>query len=447
MPSLGADMDAGSIVEWRISPGDVVERGDVVAVVSTDKADIDVEVFESGTVGELLVPEGREVPVGTPLARIEATTGPAPGQAATPVPRAAPPAPSPPRRSPSPSPPPAPAARPDAAPLPPAAAERHGRVSSPLVRHLAELHHVDLERVEGTGLGGVITRADVERAGEPDHAITGAGHVRASPLARARAERSGVDLASLVGSGPGGAIVADDVPAPRPKPAGDQAAGSRAASRRRSVGELMARSAREVPQYHLSSDVDLRPALDWLTEANRDRPPAERILPVALLSRAVAVACGTNPLLNGHWVDGGFVPSEQVHLGMAVRLRGGGLVAPVVPGAQGLAVPELMARLRQLVARARSGRLLASDVRDATITVTNLGDRGSDVVFGVVSPPQVALVGFGRIADRPWVVDGEVVARPVVTASLTADHRVTDGQEGAAFLSAVERLLRRPDQL
>jgi pyruvate dehydrogenase E2 component (dihydrolipoamide acetyltransferase) len=99
------------------------------------------------------------------------------------------------------------------------------------------------------------------------------------------------------------------------------------------------------------------------------------------------------------------------------------------------------------VARARSGRLLASDVRDATITVTNLGDRGSDVVFGVVSPPQVALVGFGRIADRPWVVDGEVVARPVVTASLTADHRVTDGQEGAAFLSAVERLLRRPDQL
>jgi pyruvate dehydrogenase E2 component (dihydrolipoamide acetyltransferase) len=330
-------------------------------------------------------------------------------------------------------------------------------VTSPLVRHLAVERHVDLGGVQGTGPGGSITRGDIERvshASAPPAPPEDRGRIRASPLARSRARRRGLDLRGVPGTGPGGAVVEADLasaaatPATAgPAPGTTSPTGRRADAVRRSVGQLMARSAREVPHYYLASTIDLQPALDWLAGQNQDRPVAERVLPAALLARAVVVACAAHPLVNGHWVDGAFRPSEVVDLGVAVRLRGGGVVSPVVADAGQLSVPELMARLRQVVERARSGRLLASEMAGPTITITNLGDRGADSVLGVISPPQVALVGFGRIAERPWVVDGEVVARSVVTASLAADHRVSDGQDGSAFLAAVERSLARPDDL
>jgi pyruvate dehydrogenase E2 component (dihydrolipoamide acetyltransferase) len=152
------------------------------------------------------------------------------------------------------------------------------------------------------------------------------------------------------------------------------------------------------------------------------------------------------PSLNGFW-DDGFRPAPAVHLGVAVALRGGGLVAPAIHGADELTLEELMAALRDLVGRARSGRLRSSEMSDPTITVTNLGERGADEVFGVVYPPQVALVGFGRVVERPWAAAGELEVRPVVRATLAADHRASDGHEGSRLLEAIDHLLQTPEDL
>lgn len=288
--------------------------------------------------------------------------------------------------------------------------------------------------------------------------------MRASPLARRLARDKGVDLAGVAGSGPGGAVVAGDLAdladlerraptkeaRPEPEPPRAPSPGSaedRRAALRRSIGDLMARSKREIPHYYLSNTIDLRAATEWLSAANAGRPVSERILPAALLFRAVTLACASNPSMNGHWVDGELRHSDEVDLGVAISLRGGGLVAPTILGAESLGVDEIMARLNGLVERARAGRLLSSEMTDPTITITNLGDQGSEAVFGVIYPPQVALVGFGRIVERPWAVDGMLAVRPVVTATLAADHRASDGHDGARFLASIERLLQDPEKL
>jgi pyruvate dehydrogenase E2 component (dihydrolipoamide acetyltransferase) len=398
MPSLGADMDSGTIVEWRVQPGDTVHRGDVVAVVDTDKADIDVEVFEDGVIEALLVEPGVEVAVGTPLARLtvagEATepTGPVAG---TPESLTAEPTPAAPPE-PEAAPPPPPASRPEVG--------SEGRVrASPRARRLAAEQGIDLRDVRASGASSAVVAADLE----------GAAGATAGPEGRT----------------------------------GRKSEAERHAAMRRAIGELMARSKREIPHYHLASTIDLDTALGWLAEANRERPVTERLLPAALLLKAVALAAVEVPAVNGQWVGGGFRPAGAVHLGVAVSLRGGGLVAPALHAAETLALDELMTALRDLVARARSGRMTGSEMADPTLTVTNLGDHGADEVLGVIYPPQVALVGFGRIMDRPVAVEEMLAVHPTVRASLAADHRVTDGHEGSRFLTALDHLLQNPEDL
>lgn len=216
---------------------------------------------------------------------------------------------------------------------------------------------------------------------------------------------------------------------------------------RETIGRLMARSKREVPHYYLSTTVDLARATSWMQERNRDLPVSERLVSAALLLKATALAARAHPELNGFWVDDAFVPGPGVHLGVAISLRGGGLVAPAVHDADTLTVDQLMAAVRDLVARARAGRLRGSEMSDPTLTVTNLGDRGVESVYGVIYPPQVALVGFGRVVDRPWAVDGMLAVRPVVSLTLAADHRATDGFSGARMLATVDELLQRPEDL
>jgi pyruvate dehydrogenase E2 component (dihydrolipoamide acetyltransferase) len=380
MPSLGADMDEGTVVEWLVAEGDEVHRGDVVAVVDTDKADIEVEVFESGVVDELLVPIGAKVPVGTPLARLRA-----PGDVARE--RVAPDAAS--------------IGAPVASP-----ADLHSPVLRRLARHLG----VDVAGVRGTGPDGRITRADIEAAAER-------GHPASRPT-------------------PDGAHVASEA---QPR--------DRSATMRSAIAELMARSAREIPHYYVALEIEAGTALGWLESFNAGRPPAERVLPAALLVKAAALAAREVPDLNGAWIDGRLRVGDRVHPGVAVRLRGGGVIAPALHDADRMTLPELMAALQDIVARARSGRLRSSEMTDATFTVTQLGDQGVDEVYGVISAPQVALVGFGRITDRPWAVGGLVGVRPVVRASLAGDHRATDGIVGARYLRAVDRLLHTPEQL
>jgi pyruvate dehydrogenase E2 component (dihydrolipoamide acetyltransferase) len=221
----------------------------------------------------------------------------------------------------------------------------------------------------------------------------------------------------------------------------------RRAARQRMIGALMARSKREIPHYYLEEAIDVTGTMRWLEAENAKRPLAERVLFAAVLLRSVAVAAAAFPALNGHFEDGDFRPSEAVHLGVAIALRDGSLVTPAILDAASKPLPALMASLRDLVERARAGKLRASEMSSATITVTNLGDTGVDTVHGVIYPPQVALVGFGRVSERPWAEQGMLAVRSVVTATLAADHRVSNGHAGGRFLNAVARNLMNPEKL
>jgi pyruvate dehydrogenase E2 component (dihydrolipoamide acetyltransferase) len=485
MPSLGADMVQGQIVEWRVKPGDHVQRGDVVVVVDTQKAAIEVEIFESGVIEELLVPEGARVPVGTVLARlradggapvageaadaaaVEAETRPAPGAEAAPAAGVERASVEPERAAPA-------AAEPGIAPTSPARSaaglplERPSRPrASPAARALAAERGIDLSGLTGTGPEGAITRGDVEAAiaVEPRAGAPPPRRAAVTPVASRVAADLGVDVAGLMGTGPEGAITREDVeraareggaPSPAPSeraapPEPEQlqttAAPDRKLAMRQAIAAAVTRSKREIPHYYLSTRIDMSRALAWLDAENRERPMAERILPAALLLRATALALTDYPELNGFWVDDAFQPGEAIHLGVVVFLREGGLVAPAILAADRKSLGELMQALTDLVRRARSGGLRGSELTSATITVTNLGDRGVGSVFGVIYPPQVAIIGFGRITEEPWAENGLVGARPVLTATLAADHRASDGHRGALFLAAIDRLLHTPEAL
>ena len=452
MPSLGADMEEGTLVEWAVDVGDQVSKGDIIASVETDKSTIEVEVFESGTVAELLVEPGARVAVGTPMARIgDSSTAGSVGPDSTG------------RSGESPSETPPVDARPPEAPTA-VREEQHAAVvgdgpnrrhasvlRSPLVRQLAERLQVDTSRIRGTGPGGSVTRKDVELASRRTATpATSERSRRVTPRARRRAAEIGVDLSVVVGTGVAGAIREQDVNAaatPRDETRTEAAGGSSTDRMRAAIARTMERSNRDIPHYHLSLMVDLEPLDDWLTDRNAGRRPQERALPAAAILRASAMAAASVPELNGEWRDGSAVTSQQVHLGVLVSLRSGGLVAPVLHDAQDRSVDELMAALLDVVERARRGALRSSELAGATITVTNLGDRGVDEVLGVIHPPQLAIVGVGKIASRPMVVDGEVRARKSAVITLGADHRATDGRTGSRFLRRVDALLRDPTLL
>lgn len=483
MPSLGADMDEGTVIEWLVKPGDTVARGDVVAVVDTAKAAVDVECFDGGVIEDILVQPGVTVPVGTPLATIGTADGAKPKPAPKPKPKLEPaaapapvaalkPAPEP---ASVPGPQPKPAAQPQAEPIPaqrtpvPAPPSPSPRprppVVGPLVRKLSAELGVDLTTVHGTGRGGAITRADVQLAARPAPvpALTPAlpapsptptpgSRAKVTPYARRLAKELGVDLTQITASASDGVVRAGDVRASKPAPVKTEPAPvtpvvDKAQAMRQATAKLMARSKREIPHYYLSTTVDMSAAMARLAELNRDLPVERRVLPIALVLRACARAAVKVPQLNGLWTDERFEPGAGVHLGMAVSLRGGGLIVPVIANATELGPVDLMDRVRDLVTRSRSGRLRGSELTGATITVTNLGDRGVESVFGVIYPPQVALVGVGKVLDRPWAVDGLLGVRPVVTVTLSADHRATDGHTGARFLEIVEKLLTTPEEL
>lgn len=394
MPSLGADMEAGTLLEWYVKPGDAVKRGDIVALVDTSKAEIEVEIFEDGVIGELLVPAGMRVPVGTPLATVT------PVGAEASVPAAAPaPAPSPALVAER-----APVVVPAPAPIAVAAAPAGHRLRvSPLARRVAAQRGVDLSDVAGSGLGGAITKIDVERASPP---------IEVSVAPPAPAEPT-----------------------------------DRQAAMREAIGALMARSKREIPHYYLQLEIDVSVAIDWLHEANLQRSVGDRLLPSALLLSAVARALVEMPQMNGFWIDGAFHAGPGIHLGVAVSLRGGGLIAPALHDADRKSLDEIMAGVRDLVQRARAGRLRSSEMSDPTLTVTNLGEHAVDLVHGVIYPPQVALVGFGAVRDRPWAAGGMLGVRPTVVASLAADHRASDGHTGSRFLTLIDRQLQKPETL
>jgi pyruvate dehydrogenase E2 component (dihydrolipoamide acetyltransferase) len=371
MPMLGADMEAGTLVEWLRKPGDTLQRGDIIAVVDTEKGAIEIEVFENGVLDRLLVEPGAKVPVGTPLAMIRSADE-APSSA-----------------------------------IPTGAAPRmHEPRASPAARKAAEALHVDVASVTGTGPAGSITRDDVERA-----------------ASRAR------------------------VPTPTSTPPAAAPALDKAAAMRSAIGAAMSRSKREIPHLYLSSTIDMTTPLAWLATQNEKRAVEQRLLPIVLLLKAVALAVGDVPGVNGFWLDGTFKPGHGIHVGCAIALRDGGLVAPAIHDAERKPIDVVMAELLDLVDRARRGSLRSSELADPTITVTNLGDLGVESAFAVIYPPQVAIVAFGKAMARPWIVGDRVEPRTVLTATISVDHRVVDGRRAGQFLSAIERRLLAPEQL
>jgi pyruvate dehydrogenase E2 component (dihydrolipoamide acetyltransferase) len=504
MPSLGAGMDVGRVLEWYVRPGDRISRGGIIALVETDKANIEVEVFEAGVVEELLVEPGTKVPVGTPLARIATEVG-APTSEAGPTG-----AEDEPTRT-------EPAGREPAGteatlePLavgatdPPTATgtiDEHPLAISPLVRRQAKEAGVDLTTVHGTGPAGAITRHDVAAAAAASTAppvmaaatatFPEAAASRASPYARRLAAEHDLDVAGLRGSGPGGALLARDVvgsatvreaetaplesvpetprpapesPAPEPTASEPPAplatgapeeppaepktggAGDRGLAMRQAIARAMERSNREIPHYHLAETVDVEATLRWLTERNAELPPAARVLPAAVVLKATALALQEFRDLNGFWIDDAFRPGDGIHLGVAINLRRGGLLAPAMRDVDQRSLDEVMEALKDLVQRTRAGGLRGSELTDPTITVSNLGDTGVERIHGVITPPQVALVGVGRITERPWAVDGMLAVRRTLALSLAGDHRASDGHRGGRFLAAIAANLTRPETL
>ena len=415
MPSLGADMEVGTVIQWLIKPGDAVKRGDIIAVVDTEKADIEVEVFEAGVIESIVVPEGRKVPVGEVLVLIQAEGAPvarAQPQAAAP-PKAAPPAPIP-----------TPAVqRVEIPPKKPSIPAAHRPRVSPLAMRIALDLGVNLSTVKGTGPDGAITKADVERASKVAAAPPAATPPPAPPAVAAEAP----SLARAARS-----------------PAGLE---ERKVAMRRVIAAAMARSKREIPHYYLGTHIDMSRAMAWLQAENLKRPVTERLLYSVLLLKAVAMAVRQFPDMNGFWTDGAFKPSTAVHVGVAISLRGGGLIAPALHDVDKKTLGEIMTNLRDLVNRVRAGVLRSSEIADATITVTSLGEQGVETVFGIIYAPQVALIGFGNLAERPWAANGMVGARPVIAATLSDDHRVSDGHRGGRFLATLDRLLQEPEKL
>ncbi|MFZ3221159.1 MAG: dihydrolipoamide acetyltransferase family protein [Rhodoferax sp.] len=365
LPSLGADMDEGTLLEWKVAPGDSVHKGQVVAVVDTSKAAIDIEIWQDGTVQELRVQPGTKVPVGAVLAMFLA-----PGEQATPTPAAA-------------------------------AAPR--QQISPAARRKAQALGLDLSALTGSGSDGVVTLSDVEQAAT-------AATAPAAPQA----------------------TIAND----------------RANAMRQTIAAAMSRSKREIPHYYLLETIPMQRAQQWLEQQNAERPITERVLMAVLQLKALALTLKKYPEFNGLFQDGQFKPAAAVHIGVAIALRQGGLIAPALHDVDSKPLGQLMQDLADLVKRARAGSLRSSEMSDACITVTNLGDQGVEAVLGVIYPPQVALVGFGNVAKRPWVgPDDTLCAMPVVTASLAADHRVSDGHRGALFLAELRERLLQPETL
>lgn len=389
MPSLGADMEGGTLVEWLKSPGDTIHRGDIVAIVETVKGAIEIECFDDGVLDDIVTKPGAMVAVGEVLAHIKDGT---------------PEAVQPPARAPSQS--TTPARTTAAAPSSPPTTDNlviTAARASPAARRKAEAIGLDIAAVE-PGPDGVIGIAEVDAA---------AAHVTSRPEPRTRPAKPGLDRDAM----------------------------------REAIGAAMARSKREIPHYYVSSTIDITSFIGWLEAINESRSVAERILYAAPLTKAVALAVRATPALNGTFSDGQHQRSDAVNVGIATALRGGGLIAPALHETTERTIDELMTRLRDIVTRVRVGRIRSSEMSAATITLSILGDDTADTVLPVIYPPQVAIIGCGATRERPWIVDGIIAPRRLMNVTVAGDHRVSDGRVAARFLRRLEDILNQPEQL
>lgn len=383
MPSLGADMESAVLMEWKVKEGDSVSKGDIIAEVETSKGVIEIEVFEDGVIEKLLVKEETECAVGTPLAVIRGK-GQEVGEEES----------------------------------------KESKIAQPPQKDL------ESEKKEPKEKQTVQETPKVESE----------QRMKISPAARKKAKEAGVKLSKVQGDKK--EIHLRDIKSETaPKKS------ERSSSMRQAIAKAMSLSNAQIPHYYLSSSINMSPALKWLEEVNRNRAIQERILPAALLIQAVVHALKDVPELNGFWRDDALEISKEINPGIAIALRKEGLITPAILNAHEFNLDGMMKSLGSLIERTRSGKLRNSEITEQTITITNLGDLGAESVFGVIYPPQVALVGFGRIMDAPWAEGDTLSVRKVLQATIAGDHRATDGRIGGKFLDKLNQILQTPQEL
>jgi pyruvate dehydrogenase E2 component (dihydrolipoamide acetyltransferase) len=418
MPKLSDSMEAGTIVRWLKQPGEEVKRGDPLAEVETDKADVEVEASDSGTLIELRVPEGKSAPVGAVIAVLGAAGE---GVKAAPGPR------------------------PETGESLPSAGAGQRPGASP----------------GESGAG----RAPAAPAPEPAASEPRGGATRASPLARQLAAEAGVDLATLGGSGPGGRIVKRDVEASlaraADRPAGDASAetppraepGVSAGSRveppsrmRLAIARRMSEAKRDIPHFYVRADVNMGECLR-LRESLKTSGAIPHLTVTHLIVKAMAVTLGAHPRLNASWREDGSVEIHgEINPGIAVALDDG-LIVPVLHGAGRMTLAEVATGAKKLTDRARSGKFSGQDLAGSTISLSNVGMLDVDELVAVINPPHAAVLAVAAVKERPVARGGRIEIARMMSATLSCDHRVLNGIEGAGFLQDLKRLLEDPVRL
>lgn len=418
MPALGADMSHGTLMEWQVKPGDHVEKGDIIAVIETSKGAIDMESYYSGTISELLIEPDVKLPVGSVIARMQSDT-PVSDIKSTNSADSGEPLPDVTEEE----------LPPYIAPKTVRSEDTESGVKRDIVMESELLEHVDTRSSD-----------NVQQ------------RQYASPAARKSAYLSGVDLSTLVGSGPRGAVLLRDLPEniEEQHPSEIQKTSTtqqEMSPMRQAISDAMSRSKKEIPHYYLALDINLTKVQNWLAEQNQQREPEQRLLLPAVILCAIARQLAKFPDLNGFYQDGHFTPSESVNIGNTISLREGGLVIPGILDADKLSIDQTMEALRDLAERSRRGRLRSSEISQTTITVTSIGERGADSITGVIYPPQVAIIGLGRQRQAPVIKSNQIEIGDIMTITLAADHRVSDGVTGARFLQALAKQLQHPEAL
>lgn len=383
MPTLAAEVEAATLVEWLKQPGDHIKRGDVIALAETQTGAIEIEAFDEGVIGEQRVQPGRQIEVGTILATIFS---------------------------------------PEEADRPRRAAKTSGTVA----RHSYERR--------GSARPSTVWPRPTERTSAGRQHTLGMLTIPGFPPARPVAN----------GAGGTAEFPCDHDQEPLPSKRGGWSARE---DLRKATGAAMLRSHREIPHYWVSHAIDATPLLDWVEAENAGRRGKNRLPYLAPLMKAVALALKEVPELNGHYRERGFRPSSAVHMGLATPLRGGGLVAPAVRDTDSRSVDDLMHAIAELAPRARLGRLRRTEIADATVVLNSLGNGNADSIFPLIHPPQVAIIACGTAAPRPWAIADTVCVRQVIQVTVAGDHRVSHAPRAAEFLARLSELLSEPEAL
>jgi pyruvate dehydrogenase E2 component (dihydrolipoamide acetyltransferase) len=433
LPKLGLTMEEGSIVRWLKAEGDTVEKGEVLFEVQTDKVVMEVESSASGVLGKILVHEDETVPIAQVIAYItepgeqvpESLPDATPSDSAVGVPGR-------PRSSIS-----------EAGPI----------LATPAARRLARDEGIDLGEVSGTGKKGMIVKDDVRAVVAGAQAVAPAAEEpglrpKASPAARRVARDRGIALEMVQGSGPGGRIVEQDVldfTTGDVKPGVEEGRLVPLSPIQKLMAKRMSESFSVAPHFYLGLEVnaaalvELRQRLLPICQMRAD----VRLTFTDLLVKLVGATLRDHPYANATWEDGSVRLYGEINVGLATAVDDG-LVVPVIRNADRLSLTEIAGVRSALAAKAVEGSLSLDEVTGGTFTLTNLGMLGVDVFQAIINPPQSAILATGRIAERPVVENGQVVARPTIHLTLSVDHRVLDGATGARFLQDLRRVIEDP---